>query len=345
MQFADKFADAMRLRAAAIRISQAWLIVTAAGAFSGAPEEVDARCSWDVIAQLRGLSVGPAPLVSHTTAHRSMAAIERVIGQGMRCRAHAGAHEAWARHQAAHRPAFARLLRGGELGAGDRLLVCRPFFGLGNRFNALAACAHMALVTNRTLVVDWGGQEQDPEAAGASAPGGSLGDLFAREAFWELPRDVLGAVLGAAADSQHLLEVKQTDTFATHTRQLLCDHADEAFPQRVLLLKTHRWLPFVAANAHHRALLAALLPNNAHSPDAVAAALGSATLRPSRLLSLAAAATLSLLPGHVIGIQARVGAVSGDGATQRYPQSAALMRYVECAFAHLPAHGEAAVER
>ena len=92
--------------------------------------------------------------------------------------------------------------------------------------------------------------------------------------------------------------------------------------------------PFVAANAHHRALLAALLPNNAHSPDAVAAALGSATLRPSRLLSLAAAATLSLLPGHVIGIQARVGAVSGDGATQRYPQSAALMRYVECAFAH-----------
>jgi hypothetical protein len=322
------------------RGAERWLLVSmyvwSSGAFSGAPDELGTRCSWDVVAQLRGLGAGdPAPA----------AAIARVIGEGMRCGAYAGAHEAWARHQAAHRPVFMRLLRGGKLGAGDRLLICRPFFGLGNRFNALVACATMALVTNRTLVVDWGGQEQDPDATGASAPGGSLGDLFAREAFWELPREVLSAVLaGHAADSQHLVEVKQTDTFATHTRQLLCEHADEAFPHSVLLLKTHRWLPFAATNSHHRALLSSLLPSNARSPDAVAAALGSATLRPSHHLSSAAAATLSLLPGHLIAIQARVGAMSGDGASVRYPQSAALMRYVECAFAHLPAHGEAAAE-
>ncbi len=47
-------------------------------------------------------------------------------------------------------------------------------------------------------------------------------------------------------------KVKQTDIFATHTPQLLCDDLSTAFPQRVLVLQTHRWLPFVVANPHNQ---------------------------------------------------------------------------------------------
>ena len=68
----------------------------------------------------------------------------------------------------------------------------------------------------------------------------------------------------------------------------------------------------------------------------MAPSLASAILTPSRYISKTVAAALSLLPGHFVGIQARVGAISGDGTADRYPQSAALMRYVDCAYAHLP---------
>ena len=58
------------------------------------------------------------------------------------------------------------LLTTGELGADDTVLVCRPFFGLGNRLNALTACAYTALAHNRTLLLDWVGQQFDPDALG-----------------------------------------------------------------------------------------------------------------------------------------------------------------------------------
>lgn len=58
------------------------------------------------------------------------------------------------------------LLRTGELGADDTVLVCRPFFGLGNRLNALTACAYTALAHNRTMLLDWVGQQFDPDALG-----------------------------------------------------------------------------------------------------------------------------------------------------------------------------------
>ena len=52
-------------------------------------------------------------------------------------------------------------------------------------------------------------------------------------------------------------QVRQTDTHATHTKQLLCDAPATAFPQKIMLLKTHRWLPFVPANPNNQALLTA----------------------------------------------------------------------------------------
>ena len=52
-------------------------------------------------------------------------------------------------------------------------------------------------------------------------------------------------------------QVRQTDTHATHTKQLLCDAPATAFPQKIMLLKTHRWLPFLPANPNNQALLTA----------------------------------------------------------------------------------------
>jgi len=60
-------------------------------------------------------------------------------------------------------------------------------------------------------------------------------------------------------------------------------------------------------------------------------------MKPAREIARKMAVLLSLLPGYLIGIQARVGAISGDGAVVRFPQSSALMRYVDCSYAHVPA--------
>jgi len=153
-------------------------------------------CSWDVLAQLRGSADG-----------RAAAAVRRLLQDGQRCPEHAAAHEAWARYREGHQPVAARIRRSAQLGPRDALLVCQPFFGLGNRLNALAACAFTALATNRTLIVDWDGQEGNPDAAGASAPGGRLGDLFPDDVFWQWPRRVLSEVLSRAAYDNSLVEV------------------------------------------------------------------------------------------------------------------------------------------
>ena len=153
-------------------------------------------CSWDALAQLRG-----------GTDARVVAAIRRLLQEGQRCPEHAAAHTVWARYRAVHEPVAKRIGRSAQLDPPDALLVCRPFFGLGNRFNALAACAVTALATNRTLIVDWDGQEGNPDAAGASSPGGHLGDLFPDDVLWQWPQPVLSEILSHAALHNSLLEV------------------------------------------------------------------------------------------------------------------------------------------
>lgn len=153
-------------------------------------------CSWDALAQLRGGADA-----------RVVAAIRRLLQEGQRCPEHAAAHRVWARYRAVHEPVAKRIGRSAQLDPPDALLVCRPFFGLGNRFNALAACAFTALATNRTLIVDWDGQEGNPDAAGASSPGGHLGDLFPNDVLWQWPQPVLSQILSHAALRNSLLEV------------------------------------------------------------------------------------------------------------------------------------------
>ena len=215
---------------------RAWLIclvLAAAPATRGSDSQsADGICSWDALDHLRGLETA--------ARMRAAAAMERVIAGGLHCSAHAGAHGAWQAWKAQHRPAFERVLSSGKLLPPDLVLVCRPFFGLGNRFNALISCAYMALVTNRTLIVDWDGQENDPDAVGAAVPGGSLGDLVGRDVFWQLPPDILSTLLGRAASVGDILEVKQTDTFATQTQHLLCDDIRRSLTASVVVLKTHR---------------------------------------------------------------------------------------------------------
>jgi hypothetical protein len=43
----------------------------------------------------------------------------------------------------------------GAVGSSDRLLVCQPTFGLGNRINALILCQALALATRRRMLVHW----------------------------------------------------------------------------------------------------------------------------------------------------------------------------------------------
>jgi hypothetical protein len=282
------------------------------------------NCSWDALRLLRGQGAD----------ERAMAATRRLLQDGLSCAKFAAARATWADYTSLHRPVAARIATsGGAVGPRDAILVCRPFFGLGNRLNALAACAYTALATNRTLIVDWSGQDDDPDAAGASAPIAGLTDLLGADVFWQLTPAVLSDLLSQAAHSGDLVEVRQTDMHATHTPQLLCERPSAAFGERVLLLKTHRWLPFVATNPHNRHLLARL---GLDSIEHAAAALGSTIFRPSPVVAEVAAALLALLPGHVVAVQVREGAISGDGSDVRYPQSRALMRFVECAFAHLP---------
>ncbi len=60
-----------------------------------------------------------------------------------------------------------------------RILVCQPFFGQGNRLNALLSCLSMAMATDRVLLVDWHGQASDVEDGGdnVAAADGELSDL------------------------------------------------------------------------------------------------------------------------------------------------------------------------
>ncbi len=84
--------------------------------------------------------------------------------------------------------------------------------------------------------------------------------------------------------------MKQTDIFATHTPELLCDHPAAAFPQRVLVLQTHRWLPFVVANPHNQEVRARI-------SACVYVHVREHTLKRARSLALSLAECICMCPG------------------------------------------------
>jgi hypothetical protein len=143
----------------------------------------------------------------------------------------------WSRYIALHSRALAEHTM---ISAEARILVCRPYFGQGNRVNALLACLAFAIATDRILLVDWHGQASDTEDGGDSvaAAGGDLSDLVRTpDLAWEVNATVLAQLLHDAAAAGELLT-------GTHR----CD----AFPPFVIAQQAHRAIVYLASDSHTR---------------------------------------------------------------------------------------------
>ena len=155
---------------------------------------------------------------AHLGDHLASAAIRRICGSS-RDREYSFCHSSWseyasinrsctthhcrllARYAAVHAQATVNITKA-------RLLICQPFFGQGNRVNAVLSCLAMALSTDRVLLIDWHGQATDVDDGGAdvAAAGGELADLMhSTRLSWDINATHAAQLLAAAAAAGDLL--------------------------------------------------------------------------------------------------------------------------------------------